>query len=141
MAKLTEKQKRFCHEYLKDSNATQAAIRAGYSERTAKEGGYENLTKPHVADYLKSLQKELNAETIFSVNDRIKMLAEIATVCAASKGDDETGELKLVNPTAAISAIDQINKMTGDHAAIKQKLDADVELAAVPTSINLIAKK
>ena len=47
--KLTAKQQRFIQEYLIDLNATQAAIRAGYSEKTATEIGYENLRKPHVA--------------------------------------------------------------------------------------------
>ena len=49
MAELNEKQKRFVREYLVDLNATQAAVRAGYSIKTAKEIGYENLTKPHIA--------------------------------------------------------------------------------------------
>lgn len=44
--KLTAKQKRFVDEYLIDFNATQAAIRAGYSENTAQQIGAENLTKP-----------------------------------------------------------------------------------------------
>jgi phage terminase small subunit len=45
---MTPKQTRFVEEYLVDLNATQAAIRAGYSVNTAKEIGYENLTKPHI---------------------------------------------------------------------------------------------
>lgn len=60
MKELTEKQKRFCDEYLVDLNATQAAIRAGYSEATAKEIGYENLTKPHIQDYLSEKQKTIS---------------------------------------------------------------------------------
>lgn len=47
---LTAKQARFVAEYLCDLNATQAAIRAGYSPKTARSIGYENLTKPHIAD-------------------------------------------------------------------------------------------
>jgi phage terminase small subunit len=46
--KLTPKQKAFVNEYVIDKNATQAAIRAGYSKKTAKEIGYEHLTKPHI---------------------------------------------------------------------------------------------
>ena len=45
---LTEKQKRFCDEYLIDLNATQAAIRAGYSEKTARQTATENLSKPYI---------------------------------------------------------------------------------------------
>lgn len=49
MSDLTQKQELFIAEYLLDGNATRAAIAAGYSPDTAKEMGYENLTKPHIA--------------------------------------------------------------------------------------------
>ncbi|WP_211657543.1 terminase small subunit [Parapedobacter composti] len=51
---MTDKQKRFCEEYLVDLNATQAAIRAGYSENTAKEIAYENLTYRNIYKVAKS---------------------------------------------------------------------------------------
>ena len=57
--KLTPKQKKFCYEYLKDLNATQAAIRSGYSKNTAFVIGYENLKKPYISDYISELQAEL----------------------------------------------------------------------------------
>ncbi len=47
---LTDKQQRFVEEYLDDLNATQAAVRAGYSEDTARQIGAENLSKPVIAD-------------------------------------------------------------------------------------------
>jgi phage terminase small subunit len=50
--KLTPKEKLFVAEYLKDFNATQAAARAGYSRKTARSIGYENLTKPHICTAL-----------------------------------------------------------------------------------------
>ena len=60
-AKLTDKQRRFCEEYLVDMNATQAALRAGYSTRSAHSIGSENLTKPEVRAYLTGL---LDAQAI-----------------------------------------------------------------------------
>lgn len=45
---LTDKERRFVEEYCSNFNATQAALRAGYSERTARQIGYENLTKPYI---------------------------------------------------------------------------------------------
>ena len=57
MAKLTDKQERFCLEYMIDLNKTQAAIRAGYSESSAKEIGCENLTKPNIQDRISELKK------------------------------------------------------------------------------------
>jgi len=68
--KLTAKQLLFCKEYLIDLNATQAAIRAGYSEKTATETGYENLTKPHIAEHIqkemdnRSQKTQINAEYV-----------------------------------------------------------------------------
>ena len=56
--KLTAKQNQFCHEYMIDLNATQAAIRAGYSEKTAKLIGSENLTKPYIMLKLRKLLEE-----------------------------------------------------------------------------------
>ncbi len=47
--KLSARQEAFVAEYVKDRNATRAAIRAGYSERTARSIGHENLTKPDIA--------------------------------------------------------------------------------------------
>lgn len=54
---LNPKQIRFCEEYLVDLNATQAAVRAGYSEKSAKVIGSENLTKPDIQEYIQNKQK------------------------------------------------------------------------------------
>ncbi|WP_020476256.1 terminase small subunit [Zavarzinella formosa] len=59
MSDLTPKQARFVAEYLTDLNATQAAIRAGYSEHTAKSIGQENLTKPDIMAAIAAGQKTL----------------------------------------------------------------------------------
>lgn len=58
MNKLTAKQSMFVSEYLIDLNATQAAIRAGYSENTAQQMGAENLTKPVIAEAIQSAMDE-----------------------------------------------------------------------------------
>lgn len=66
MAKLTEKQRRFCDEYLIDLNATQAAIRAGYSAKTAKSIGQRLLTnvdmKNYIAEQLELIHSEKTAD-------------------------------------------------------------------------------
>jgi phage terminase small subunit len=59
MAKLTPKQKLFCDYYLISLNATDAAIKAGYSERSAQIIGFENLTKPIVKEYVEAKQVKL----------------------------------------------------------------------------------
>ena len=60
---LTPKQDKFCNEYLIDLNATQAAIRAGYSEKTARQIGQENLSKPDIQERIKELMKEREKRT------------------------------------------------------------------------------
>jgi phage terminase small subunit len=62
MRKLTDKQEAFCEYYLIDRNATQAAIRAGYSEKTAASIGSENLTKPNILEYLQKRKDELKMD-------------------------------------------------------------------------------
>ena len=57
-SKLTRKQKAFCREYLMDRNATQAAIRAGYSFQTAMEQGYQLLQKTSVLNLIEEFEEE-----------------------------------------------------------------------------------
>ena len=83
MAKLTAKQKRFVEEYLIDLNATQAAIRAGYSPHTAKEIGYENLTKPHIRARVDEALAERSKRTGINADRVVRELARIAFVNAA----------------------------------------------------------
>jgi len=61
--KLSAKQEMFCREYLIDLNATQAAIRAGYSERSAQQQGAENMLKPVITMLISKLMAERNEET------------------------------------------------------------------------------
>lgn len=56
---LTEREKRFCNEYVIDFNATAAAIRAGYSKKTARRIASENLTKLDIQNYLRTIQQRL----------------------------------------------------------------------------------
>lgn len=65
MAGLTDKQQRFVDEYLIDLNATQAAIRAGYSEKTANEIGAENLAKPSIAKAIAEAQAKREDSPIY----------------------------------------------------------------------------
>lgn len=83
MAKMTAKQQRFCDEYLIDLNATQAAIRAGYSEKTARKIGQENLTKPDIQEYLQKKQKKREQRTEITQDMVLRELAIIAFSNAA----------------------------------------------------------
>jgi phage terminase small subunit len=74
---LTAKQQRFCDEYLIDLNATQAAIRAGYSEKTAKQIGQENLTKPDLKKYIEKRMAEKEEALIADQNEVLKYLTAV----------------------------------------------------------------
>jgi phage terminase small subunit len=76
--KLTEKQKRFADFYIETGNATESAVKAGYSEKTAKEMGYENLTKPHIRDYVDLLLKEMGNKRIMNAEEVMQTLTSIA---------------------------------------------------------------
>jgi phage terminase small subunit len=74
---LTPKQRAFVREYLIDLNATQAAIRAGYSEKTAYSIGEENLKKPDVAAAIEAAMKNRAARTDITADRVLKELAKI----------------------------------------------------------------
>jgi phage terminase small subunit len=76
-ARLTPKQERFVQEYLVDLDATKAAIRAGYSEKTAAAIGYENLRKPHVNEAVEKAKAERSERTLVTVDQVVEELAKI----------------------------------------------------------------
>lgn len=76
--KLTAKQRKFADEYIKSGNATQAAIRAGYSRRTAAVIGNENLIKPYIKSYIDERMQELESHKIMSAKEAIELLSSIA---------------------------------------------------------------
>lgn len=77
MAKLTAKQQRFCDEYLIDLNATQAAIRAGYSKKTANRIGTENLSKLVIKQYIEQRMAEKEKQLIADQDEVLKYLTSV----------------------------------------------------------------
>lgn len=105
---MTKKQKRFCEEYLIDLNATQAAIRAGYSPDTAKAIGCENLTKPDIRAHIDRAMAERSKRTGVNADRVIQELAKIAFVNATDAIDLKTATVKedaLPEDTAAIQSV------------------------------------
>lgn len=92
--KLTAKQERFVAEYLIDLNATQAAIRAGYSAKTAKSIGQENLTKPDVAAEIAKRQAKVADKLELSAEKVLRELEYLAFYDPADVAlcTDENGE-------------------------------------------------
>ena len=86
---MTNKQTAFINEYLKDLNATQAAIRAGYNPNTAKTTGHENLTKPYIRTAIDEALTKRAQKTQITHQDVINGLWQIAT-----QGTSENARVK-----------------------------------------------
>lgn len=82
--KLTPKQRRFIDEYLIDLNATQAAIRAGYSKKTAQQIGAENLSKPVIQAEIQKRQAKLQNKLEITQE---RVLQELAAIAFANGAD------------------------------------------------------
>ena len=108
---LTKKQKLFVEQYLIDLNATQAAIRAGYSEKTAKDIGCENLAKPNIQIEIEKRMKARGQRTEITQD---KVLQELAKIGFADVTDFVTIEDRIVQvkSTAEMSA-DKIGAIAG----------------------------
>ena len=114
MSDLSPKQQRFVEEFLIDLNATQAAIRAGYSEKTAAAIGCENLTKPEIAAAIaasqaaRSARTEITADTVLREFGKIgrsdvrKLFTELGALKAIHHLDDDTA--------AAIASIEVVTR-------------------------------
>ena len=89
MANLTPKQQRFVEEYLIDLNATQAAIRSGYSEKTARDIGCENLAKPNIAKAIEEAQNKRQEQTKIDAAYVLKRLVEIDQMDVLDIMDDQ----------------------------------------------------
>lgn len=130
---MTEKQKRFCDEYLIDLNAAQAAIRAGYSEKAAKQVGSENLTKPDLKKYIKDRMKEKEESLIAKQDEVLKYLSSVMrgeqseeVLCLAGEGTQEIEKID-------VSAKDRLKaaELLGKRYSLftdKVEVDADMDL-------------
>lgn len=133
--KLTDKQEMFCREYMVDFNATQAAIRAGYSKKTAQEIGYENMTKPLIVDRMASLKAKHIEKITITVDEVIGYLQKSLKVNGATKFDAEGNEC-LISETGFNKAIDMAGKFNA--LWIEKK---EVNHSGVEDSILALMKK
>lgn len=91
---MTKKQKRFVEEYLIDLNATQAAIRAGYSPDTAGSIGAENLKKPEIKSRIDKAMAERSRRTGINQDRVLQELARIGFAKITDVVDPETAEIR-----------------------------------------------
>lgn len=123
---LTRKEKAFCELYaLENYSATQAYLNAYDCEyNTAKGQGYKTLRKPHIKEYIDTLQKEAFAAACITAEKVGLKLAEIAF---AAKGDED------YTTAAQLKALDLLQKQLGLQ---KQQIEADVK-----TDINIVIEE
>jgi len=120
MASLTDKQERFCIEYMIDLNATQSAIRAGYSEDTARSIGSENLSKPAIVDRIAELKADRSNRTLVDADYVINGLLEVHRRCMQAEAimervdgqQQETGEFKFEH-SGANKSLELLGKHLG----------------------------
>lgn len=121
---LTDKQRRFVEEYAVDHNAAAAARRAGYSESSARAIGYENLTKPHIAEAIQEYEQRFAEEAKVNKAQVVAGLLKEAT-----RSDDEGG-----NTSARIKAWKELGRHRGMFTD-KVDLDADVDLGQLDVTV------
>jgi len=136
--KLTEKQKRFADEYIKSGNATQAAIKAGYSKRTANRIGPENLSKLVIKDYIDERMKVIEDNRIMTAKEAVEFLTSVVrgqvketVVIGTPMGAEEVE--KEPDVKTRISAAKEILKRYPDNDKVMEqqlrKLTAEADIA------------
>lgn len=136
--RLTVKQRLFADEYIKSGNATQAAIKAGYSPKTVRSIGQENLTKPDIKAYIDAKMAEIESNKIATAKEVLEfytsvMRAEVTETIVVGTGDGAEIVETPPKPSERISAAREIMKRypLSDPMANEQlrKLKADVRIA------------
>lgn len=107
---MTPRQQKFCDEYLINGNATEAAIRAGYSRKTAKQTGSENLAKPDLRAYIDEQLEKIHSAKIADAEEVLKYLTSVM------RGEHTEQVLKLVG--------EGVQKITDIDVSAKERLKA-----------------
>jgi len=122
--KLTQKQKLFAEYYIQSNNATDAATKAGYSKKTACEIGFENLRKPHIAEYIQAYRDEIAKENKWTMEKLINEFVAVKEKCMQEepvmKYDKELGEYVetgeyVFKENGVIKALENIGKLLGHY--------------------------
>ena len=114
---LNEKQKQFCEEYIIDLNGTQAAIRAGYSKKTANKQAAQLLAKLSIQEYICELKNKRSERVKYSQDELMRDILEVKNRCMQAnpvldKEGNETGIWKF-DSNGANKALDMLAKHVG----------------------------
>lgn len=139
MAKLTDKQQRFVDEYLIDLNATQAAIRAGYSVSTAQQIGSENLSKPVIQEAIAKEMAERSKRIGINQDRVVQELARMAFVKITDIAD-RNGLIKesaTEDDLACIESI-KVKRSKTDNGSLSE--EREVKIASKVKALELLGK-
>lgn len=136
--KLTKKQQRFVDEYLIDLNATQAAIRAGYSVKTADAIGCENLTKPNIQQSIAEKMAERSKRTGVNQDRVVLELAKIAFV-RMTDVVDSSGRIRDNATDDDLSCIESIKYKESDNE-YGGSVEREVKVASKLKALELLGK-
>jgi len=128
---ITAKRKRFCEEYIKSLNGSEAAILAGYSRKTARNKASNLLTIPEVAKYLDQLQTKIAKRNEITIDKLIQDLMEIKNVDIRDLYDEDGLLIDISQLPASLARCIQEVTETKSGFKIKfySKLDAIIQLA------------
>ena len=112
-SKLTKKQEMFCKEYLKDLNATQAAIRAGYSEKTAKDIASQNLAKLNISKRIQELMDKRSNKVEITANNVLESILRTRDTCEQYLLTE--GEYGKEINNVALNGLTKNNELLGRH--------------------------
>lgn len=134
-SRLTGKQRAFCDYYIESLNATESAIRAGYSKKTAAETGYENLRKPHIKAYIEKRLKQLEDERIAKADEVLKHLTSMMrgeideeVVVVESLGDYESKARILKKQVSARERIKAAELLGKRYSLFTDKVDLNADV-------------
>lgn len=136
VTKVTKKQKQFCEEYLIDLNATQAAIRAGYSPESAYSIGQENLKKPEIRAHIDKAIAKRSKRTGVNADRVVQELAKIAFVNASNVIDADGATLKADAAPEDLAAIQSVKVKTFGEDG----LEREIKLADKLKALELLGK-
>lgn len=136
---MTPKQKAFVDEYLIDLNATQAAIRAGYSSKNADKIGHELLGKTRVSESISQAMAERSRRTGINQDRVIRELAKIAFVNASDVIDPEDASVLVDAAREDLACIQsvKVKQMTGEKGDMTER---EVKLADKLRALELLGK-
>lgn len=137
--KLTRKQQLFVEEYLIDLNATQAAIRAGYSVDSARDIGCENLTKPNIQEAIAKEMAERSKRLGINQDRVVLELAKIALVKITDIVDPDTGEIRKDASDDDLACVESIKYKHSD-TDMGYSEEREIKIASKLKALELLGK-